>query len=152
MLLGGEWLRDDVAGMPFANASPHMRHARPPGIDIGGVSVCEPSGVALKHIAFAARPCRRQAALQGAPVATSPYMICLKHHFAFTQGLIHGASPNITSRNGVDVGEVAAKIVPARSDRLKCRDADCADMAFVGARRPCKTLLWRPTRPYMICP
>jgi len=38
-------LRDDVAGMPFANSSPQMRRARPPGIDIGGVSVCEPRTV-----------------------------------------------------------------------------------------------------------
>ena len=33
--------------------------------------------------------------------------------------LYHGASSKVTSRNGVDVGEDAAKIVPAGSDRLE---------------------------------
>jgi hypothetical protein len=32
-------LRDEVANMPFASASPQMRRARPPGVDVDGVSV-----------------------------------------------------------------------------------------------------------------
>ena len=39
MLLGADWSRDDVAGIPFADAVPHKRRASPPGADIGGVSV-----------------------------------------------------------------------------------------------------------------
>ena len=32
-------MRDDVAGIPLADAVPQKRHARPPGADIGGVTV-----------------------------------------------------------------------------------------------------------------
>jgi len=39
MFLCGDWSRDDVAGIPFADAVPQKRRAKPPGADTGGVSV-----------------------------------------------------------------------------------------------------------------
>jgi hypothetical protein len=39
MCLSREVLRNDVAGISFADASPQKRHARPSGADIGGVRI-----------------------------------------------------------------------------------------------------------------
>jgi hypothetical protein len=55
----------------------------------------------------------------------------------------------LTARSGVGVGEDAAKIVFSGSDRLedwKFRDSECADTAYVGARRPCTALLGHRVR------
>jgi len=41
MLLGGDCLRNDAAGMSFAHASPQERRAGPPGADVNGAgAVC----------------------------------------------------------------------------------------------------------------
>ena len=129
-------------------ASPQERLARPPGADKGG---------AAKVMCFRATPpfavhtrlhhlCRCQAALHGASGATSSQMACPQRHRATMHHLITWRVTELYGAHGVEVGEDAAKIVPAGSDRLKCRDAECADTAFVGARRPCKVLLWRRAR------
>jgi len=37
MFLCGDWSRDDVVGIPFADSVPQKRRAKPPGADIGDV-------------------------------------------------------------------------------------------------------------------
>ena len=58
----------------------------------------------------------------------------------------NGASPDFTARNGIDVGEDAAKIVPAGSDSLKVQRRRMHRRHYVGARRPCTALLGRRVR------
>jgi len=50
------------------------------------------------------------------------------------------------ARPGVDVGEDAAKIVSAGSDRLEVQRPEMRRHGLVGARRPGKAHLWRRIR------
>ena len=50
------------------------------------------------------------------------------------------------ARNGVGVGEDAVKIVSSGVTDWKFRDAECADTAYVGTRRPCTALMGRCVR------
>jgi len=89
------------------------------------------------------RLCRRQAALHGASGGT-----------ASANGMPESSPPpnsmarhrTFTACNGVGVGEDAVKIVSTGLTKRKFRDAECADITYVGARRPCPAFLGRRVR------
>jgi len=145
MLLGGECLRDDVLGMPLAGALPLApckaalyRHRRcREGDVLQGHSTVLGSQHAYTIYVDARRPCTAHLGRRARKWHVRNF---IAQSFTAQQ---HGASPNFTARNGLGVGEGAAKIVSAWSDRLevwKFSDCECADTAYVGARRPCTAL------------
>jgi len=95
--------------------------------------------------------CRCQAALHGASGATRSQMACPQRYRATMHHLIAWRVNELSGAHGVEVGEDAAEIVPAGSDRLKCRDAECADTAFC-LRQAALQAASVATRRNMICP
>jgi hypothetical protein len=95
------------------------------------------------------RLCRRQAALHGASGVTHPQTKCPQRHRATKQCLIQW---RVTELYGARWRRRRRRCREDRvpgSDRLedwKFRDCECADTAYVGARRPCTALLGHRVR------
>jgi hypothetical protein len=144
-----DWSRDDVAGIPFADAVPQKRRAKPPGSDRrcreGDVRLSGPLHCS-RFITRSHHLCRRQAALHGASGAPRSSMECSQRHCAIHHRLI---TWRVTELYGVQRRRRRRRCTEecvCWADREEVQRRRMRRHHLVGARRLCTALLGHRVR------